>query len=164
MKMKEVWKEIDFNSDYSVSNQGRIKNNRTGRILKPFINTFGYEQVELGNKQVLVSRLVAKAFVPNPDPLYKTQVNHINEFRRDNRATNLNWMTPKENINWATRTDRSSKNHKKKVIAINNYSKDMIIYDSITEARISTGITSISSYCKGKLVQSRSGLTFRYLL
>jgi hypothetical protein len=162
--MKENWKKIDFNNTYSISDLGRVRNDLTKRILKPFNNTFGYEQVELGNKQVLVSRLAAKAFVANPDPIHKTQVNHLNENPVDNRATNLSWVTPKENMNYGTRSQRSGIHHRKKVVAINNYTKETTIYESVTEAKKKTGIDNVSAYCKGKMVESKSGLTFRYYI
>lgn len=64
---------------------------------------------------IMVHRLVAEAFVPNPEN--KPQVNHINENKLDNRSTNLGWVTVEENANWGTRNERISQNSKGKVIS-----------------------------------------------
>lgn len=89
---------------YEVTSDGMVYSSRSGRFLKPSRQTNGYLSVELagdgGRKRVLVHRIVAKAFVPNPDNL--PQVNHINERRDDNRAENLEWVTPWQNIHHGT--------------------------------------------------------------
>lgn len=86
----EEWKLIN-GYDYSVSSLGRIRNNRTGRILKGVPNTFGYLQVFLykngRSKRFTVHQLVASYFLP--DQMGK-EINHINEDKLDNRmATKL---------------------------------------------------------------------------
>lgn len=92
--MKETWKLIDFKPNYSVSNMGRIRNNKSNRILKPWkINS--YLKVKIGGKKILVHRLVAYAFIPNPENL--PVVNHINGVGSDNNLTNLEWTTYKGN-------------------------------------------------------------------
>jgi hypothetical protein len=84
----EIWKKIDGFETYSVSNKGRVRNDVTGRVLKPS-SVRGYQLVMLcpGRKMTRVHRLVAQAFIPNPDNL--PQVNHINEDKTDNRVENL---------------------------------------------------------------------------
>ena len=110
----EIWKTInDFDGLYEVSNFGRVKSlqqfhGTTERILKPFLNKWGYYRVSLrkSNKyyKKSVHRLVAEAFLPNPNNL--PEVNHINEVKTDNRVENLCWVSSKENCNYGSRNAR----------------------------------------------------------
>lgn len=98
--MSEIWKNIDGEDGYLVSNQGRVKSlnyRRTGqeRILKLSENS-NYKKVNIRGKLHNVHRLVALAFIPNPEG--KTDVNHINCDTSDNRAENLEWVSRNENI------------------------------------------------------------------
>jgi len=106
-----TWADIKDFKDYEISTEGKVRNKRRGRVLKDRINTSGYLSVILyvNGKPIskLVHRLVAEAFIPNPDN--KPQVNHINEIKTDNRVTNLNWMTRLENCNYGTRNKRIQK-------------------------------------------------------
>lgn len=97
--MGEIWKVIDGYENYEVSTAGRVRNIATSVVLKP--NNCGrYLQVKLSQnskrKNFLVHRLVASAFIPNPDN--KPQVNHINGIKTDNSASNIEWTTPSDNI------------------------------------------------------------------
>ena len=109
----EEWKPIEGYEDYMVSNMGRIrsiaKNRRfkSERILKPARYSNGYLFVILcrnkdDHKSHMIHRLVAKAFLENPDN--KQEVNHINGNKQDNRADNLEWCTASENKIHAYRT------------------------------------------------------------
>ena len=112
--MKEIFKDIEgFEGRYQISNYGRVKSlcfrghNKIG-FLTNSLNIYGYERVGLyknGEKPShLVHILVAKAFVHNPDPINKTQVNHIDGNKLNNHANNLEWVTPKENTQHAIKT------------------------------------------------------------
>lgn len=115
--MTEEWRDVvGFEDRYEVSNLGRVRskaywksgrNNNgpfkyltTPKLLKFFQNEDGYLRVKLqldGLKESwLVHRVVASAYLPQPEP-DKTQVNHKNSIRNDNRVDNLEWVTPSEN-------------------------------------------------------------------
>lgn len=124
LNLFEVWKPvIGFEGLYEVSSEGRVRslgfwmNNRwgtqwwkPGRILKPGVDGGGYLMVDLQKDGVRynkkVHRLVAEAFIPNPDN--KPQINHLDENPKNNNINNLEWVTQKENNNYG--------NHNKKRI------------------------------------------------
>ena len=111
---KEIWRDVkDYEGLYQVSNLGRVKSlnyRRTGReeILKPSMNTCGYLFVDLSKygkqKAFLVHRLVAEAFIPNPENLQ--QINHKDEDKTNNCVWNLEWCDSKYNNNYGTRNKR----------------------------------------------------------
>lgn len=125
----EVWKDIaGYEGVYQVSNHGRVKSldrlvkharfglvKRKGKILKPFIDTYGYLEVRLckdgGGVCCSVHRLVLSAFVPNPEN--KETVNHINENKTDNRVENLEWATQYENMHHNNLIDRIHQKRKR---------------------------------------------------
>lgn len=98
----EIWKEIQgFEGLYAVSNRGRVKNLKSGRILKNRIDSFGYAMVYIHKgdgkpKNIKVHKLVAKTFIPNPDNL--PQINHIDECKTNNNVENLEWLSASQNV------------------------------------------------------------------
>ena len=106
--MITLWKQLDGYDNYYISNNGRVRNDRTGRILKPRKNRGGYFQVGLQKngkrKHFLVHRLVAIVFIPNSEN--KSEVNHKNLIKADNRVENLEWCTPKENTGHAIKNGK----------------------------------------------------------
>lgn len=98
----EQWKKITDYPNYSVSNQGQVRNDVTGRILKQS-RVGGYSMIGLRekgmHKMIYVHRLVAFAFVENPENY--TEVNHINAIKSDNRAENIEWCSRAHNMRHA---------------------------------------------------------------
>lgn len=102
-----MFKEIQNFSNYLVSDDGKVwskKNQKDGSVrlkeMKQNIQSAGYNQVMLSKKgqkpaPKLVHRLVAQAFIDNPEN--KQEVNHINGNKLDNRIENLEWVTHAEN-------------------------------------------------------------------
>ena len=161
---KEVWRDIPNYEGYQVSNFGRVKSlerlNARGyrvneKILKPTITHRGYYLIGLCKNSIqkfyYVHRLVWISFNGTiPEGL---QVNHINEIKTDNRLENLNLMTAKENMNYGSRTERSTKNRSKVVLQFTL--EDILIkeYPSTKQVERETGFAqpNISACCKGKL-------------
>lgn len=148
--MSEIWKSVEgYEGLYEVSNCGKVRSlsrragkvDIKGRILKPFLSRNGYLCVCLSKegttKTVGIHRIVATAFVPNPNG--KETVNHINEDKNDNRADNLEWLTLQENIHYGTRAVRQRQSITESIgISVIQISSDghnaIARYDSISEA------------------------------
>lgn len=116
----EIWRDIaDFEGLYQVSNLGRVKSKNyrhtTGqeRVLKPVKDRYGYLRVDLCKdgkvKNMKVHRLVAQAFIPNPNNW--PQVNHRDEIKSNNSVENLEWVTASYNTNYGTRIERVIATH-----------------------------------------------------
>ena len=110
-----MWKNIE-GTNYQVSDTGEVRNINTGRILGYDITVCGYRRVTLSvngkAKKHHVHRLVAKAFIPNPEN--KPFVDHCNDIPWDNRVENLQWVTSSEN---------NSKEHHRKALSEANTGK-----------------------------------------
>ena len=160
----EIWKDIeDYEWLYQVSNLGNIKSKKRNKLLKPYTTSNDYLVVKLShnNKQInyFVHRLVAKAFIPNPEN--KPQVNHKDENIQNNNANNLQWCTHSYNQNYGKRNKRVQE---KLGIKINQYDlKGNYIktFNSITEAQKKCNTTHINECLSGKLKQT-GGYIWRY--
>ena len=106
--MIEIWKPIPGYANYEASNLGNVRSVFPGRPIKvlsigKIARYISYSVIVDGeNKTRLGHRLIAMAWIPNPDNL--PQVNHKNGMKRDNRPENLEWVTGKENIAHAVKT------------------------------------------------------------
>ena len=121
----EEWRDvIGYEGLYQVSNMGRVKSfcEQFVRILSPCPNKKGYYMVHLhkdGKKKNFgIHVLVAQAFVPNPDPENKVEVNHLDRDKTNNRADNLEWNTPAENKDHAKKTKPKENKPRKKIVKL----------------------------------------------
>lgn len=122
-KREEKWKPISLVAGrYLVSNFGRIKNPRTGRLVSPNLNHRGYPCVSMylgryRSKADAIHRLVAEEFIPNPDN--KPCVNHINGNKLDNSVENLEWCTWSENERHSRRLGlNGGEHHARRILSV----------------------------------------------
>lgn len=120
-----------FYDCYSVSNMGNVKNLRTGKVLNPSIRPDGYKSVLLsrdGKKMsIRVHQLVAQYFLEKSES--KTDINHKNGVKHDNRAENLEWCTKGENMQHA---------HDTGLLKSKYSNKDILVYDFETSELLFT--------------------------
>ena len=111
--MEEIWRTIPGHERYEVSNLGRIKGlfHRVEAVKTGHISGGGYLQIALDGHNHLVHRLVALAFIPNPDNL--PYINHKDECKTNNCIDNLELVTRAENNNYGTHNQRISKSMKR---------------------------------------------------
>lgn len=156
----EIWKDAPGFPWYQVSNAGRVRS--FYRVLAPD-SVKGYYRVRLYRNgrvyRIFIHRLVAMAFVPNPDGL--PQINHKNEIKTDNRAENLEWCTAKYNNAYGTGRERAAKSRSK---AVGQYTTGGILvatYDKIKDAREKYG-SHIFSVLAGKR-KTAGGFVWKYV-
>lgn len=169
--MKEIWKDIpEYEGLYQVSNLGNVlslnyANRGYAKQLVPKSNNSGRLWVELfkdgKRKAMLIHRLVAMAFIPNPNNY--PQINHMDENPKNNNAENLEWCTAKYNVQYflerhpdvfATRKS-TEKYGKRLVMPIKQYTQDGILVRCWNNSRqvqkeMGWNDWSISECCRGK--------------
>ena len=110
-------KLVNGYENYLISKSGLVYSIKAKKLLKPTIDKKGYYKVALYNEQgklsISLHRLVALNYIENPDN--KPQINHINGIKSDNKVTNLEWVTNKENTLHAIKNGLRDEAHKKAV-------------------------------------------------
>ena len=149
-----MWKAIEEFEEYEVSIEGEVRSNKNGkqRILKPWIH-LGYKNIDLwkNNKSYnkKVARLVALAFLPNPEGL--PEVDHIDNNKLNNRVENLRWCSRLQNqwnkgkpvrnkSGYKCVSFRKDRNKWRSQITINNKTTHLGCFDTAEEA--------YTAYCK----------------
>lgn len=134
----EIWKDVC--DGYKVSNYGRvlslakttIRGRKYDKILSASKKDNGYYTVSINGNNEYVHRLVAKAFIDNPNNL--NEINHKDEDKSNNRVDNLEWCTKSYNVSYS----------KSKIIKI--YNGTETIYNSVSEAAIKNNISASAIY------------------
>lgn len=156
--MIEVWADIKgYEGLYQVSNLGRVKSlprrgtYSTPHILTPSEDKSGYLLIGLVKNSIRktkrIHRLVAEAFIDNPDKL--AEINHIDENKHNNHVSNLEWCTHQYNINYGSRTEKTQK----PVMQFNKAGVLLATYKGLNEIKKALkikNISNISDVCKGK--------------
>lgn len=165
--------------NYEVDENGNVYNKK--KMLKPQLNNNGYYRVYLSKKgkvkKLYIHRLVAEAFIPNPNKL--PQVNHKDGNKKNNKVENLEWCTAKENINHSFKiglsfVPKGNKNHlygkrgnetpyHKKIIQYDMNKKIIKHWESMIQAERELGISvsTISSCCRG-ITKTSGGYIWGY--
>lgn len=172
---KEIWKPVKgYEKYYEVSSNGEVRrltkktNHKCGyAILKPMMlkqqkDRIGYLAITLQHNNVRktfkVHRLVAEAFIPNPEG--KVEVNHIDGNKQNNCVSNLEWVSHKENINHAVNNNLFNM---KTVFQYDLKGNLLKVWKSTMDIERNLGIknTNVSSVCLGKS-KTAGGYIFRY--
>lgn len=150
----EEWRDIvGYEGLYQVSNQGRVRSldreviypdghiqKYKGKVIYGYKNDNGYIMVTLKGKSYRVHRLVAEAFIPNPEN--KPDIDHINTIRTDNRVENLRWATRSENMKNTLTRQKCSESRKGKYEGLDHNRAKSIV--CLFPTGVVTGIMCIS--------------------
>lgn len=174
MRMTEIWRDVvGYENLYQVSNLGNVKSSYSGKNLKRGTQNVGYKCVNLYKNKVsktyLIHRLVAQAFIENPQNL--PCINHIDEDKTNNRVENLEWCNQKYNNNYGNHNKNLSKSlyeNDKLSEPIEQYTKNGVYvntYLSSLDAERKTGVSStgINRCCNNvKYYKTAGGYVWKY--
>ena len=155
-----TWKKVNGYANYSVSTTGQVKNDKTGKLLSPALDSNGYYFVILckdGKKwHGYLHQLVATAFIPNPRSL--REIHHRDENKQNNHKDNLRWCTHTENMNYSRKHRATTA--KKAVLCVETGEA----YKSIGEAARAVGRSPTAIVkCLNNQTRTCAGLHWRCL-
>lgn len=163
MRQKEEWRRLEEFPNILVSNYGKVKTD-DGVMLKIYTELQGYERVHIKGKPVRVHRLVAKAFISNPEK--KSYVNHKDGNKANNKVGNLEWVTSRENSLLASKNGqlKSGDGYPHPIVAISVREGTEIEFVSQADAarKLGIGDSEINKCLKGHR-KSSHGYKFKYL-
>lgn len=151
-----------YEGEYAVTSCGKVWSYKSKRFLKPAKHNLGYLFICLSkngiSKQFYIHRLVASAYIKNPNRL--NQINHKDENKKNNSVNNLEWCDSKYNNNYGTHNKRVAEKMSKKVIC----AETGIIYSSAKDVELKLGISHklVWFACSLKYRKTK-GLHFFYL-
>lgn len=177
-KHQENWIDIKgYEGLYQISDYGQIRSldriiqdtgkfsNRVktqkGKTLKFNLTPLGYSRIQLKNKNIFIHRLVAQAFIPNPNNL--PFVNHKNGIKTDNKVENLEWVTQQENVDHALQTGLTPEPTKYVVYCPKLNLLTFGVYEMVKKLKIhgyKANTTSIYNFINGETEGSYLDLTF----
>lgn len=142
-----MWKEVAVNPKYEVNENGEVRHRERKQILRGKIDRYGYKVITMSSgdrkkpQSVTAHRLVAMAFIPNPDNL--PSVNHKDEDKLNNRVENLEWCDNLYNTRYGTGQQRSRDARKRPVEAV----RDGVVvqrYNCVGDAAEALGVSPSS--------------------
>lgn len=149
----EIFKEcIGYEGLYSISNFGRVLNQKTNSLIKQHLDRYGYKYVTLSKgKKEKVHRLVAKAFIPNPEN--KPTVNHKDEIKENNHVDNLEWFTVSQQNKYSRGIDvKVFHNEEIKTFPSISEASSVLNIDFDTVVNMSLEYNKLMSMCKNVLI------------
>lgn len=171
----EQWKPVDNASAYYVSDLGRVKG-YMGKPINGWDNGLGYRKVGIiyddgSKKKEYIHRLVAMAFIPNPNN--KPCINHKDNDPTNNKASNLEWCTHQENTDWMKLQGRNKRTaewieriresqEKKPVIGTDINTGVEMKFDSVNSTKAFGFEPSCVSNCCNGIRKSHAGYTWRF--
>ena len=151
-----MFKKINGYPNYSVSTEGKVRNDRTGKILKPQMDSNGYHNIYIDGKPRRVHKLVAEAFIPNPKGL--KEINHKDGNKENNRMDNLEWSTRSLNMLHSYKTHGRRKIGRDGVLCV----ETGVVYPTVEAAAKAVGRSSMAiRKCLYGWTNSSAGLHWR---
>lgn len=147
---------------YGITSCGKVWSYRRKKFLKPGVNNDGYLYINLSKngkyKSYVIHRLVAEAYLPNPENL--PQINHKDENKTNNCLQNLEWCDANYNINYGTRNTKASNSRKKPILQFSLDGELIREWPSATD--VGREVRSNIGYCIRGRYKTAYGYIWKY--